>query len=129
MSPASYLAAPPRVAVVNCSTVVTIRPMWDWLVYAALIVGAVAVVTALVLLGVRLLQAWRSFKRLRRHVFRDLDSVAEKMEATLDKVEAASDTSELDASVARLRRSLAQLAFLREAWSEATSFTALIPRK
>ena len=129
MSPASYLAAPPRVAVVNCSTVVTIRSMWDWLVYAALILGALAVLAALALLVARVLQAWRSFKRLRRHVFRDLDLVAEKMEATLDKVEAASDTSDLDASVARLRRSLAQLALLREAWSEATSFTALIPRK
>jgi hypothetical protein len=103
--------------------------MWDWLVYAALIVGALAAVAGLVLLAVRVLQAWRSFKRLRRHAFRDLDKVAEKMEATLDKVEAATDTAKLDASVARLRRSLAQLTVLRAAWDEATSFTALIPRK
>lgn len=103
--------------------------MWDWLVYGALILGALTVVASLALLAVRVLQAWRSFRRLRRHVFRDLDKVAEKMEATLDKVEAASDTSELDASLARLRRSLARLALLREAWDEATRFTALIPRK
>ncbi|HEY2073717.1 MAG TPA: hypothetical protein VGG88_09095 [Gaiellaceae bacterium] len=103
--------------------------MWNWLIYAALIVGALAVLAGLALLAVRVLQAWRSFKRLRRHVFRDLDKVAEKMEATLDKVETAGDTTELNASVARLRRSLAQLALLREAWNEATSFTALIPRK
>jgi len=103
--------------------------MWDWLVYGALIVGALAVFAGVILLAVRALQAWRAFKRLRRHVFRDLDKAAEKMEATLDKAEAASDTTELDASVARLRRSLAQLALLREAWNEATSFTALIPHK
>ena len=125
MSPASYLAAPPRVAVEDCSTVVTIRSMWDWLVYAALIVGALAVLSGLALLAVRALQAWRSFKRLRRHVFRDLDGVAEKVEATLDKIAAASDTSELDASIARLRSSLAQLAVLREAVDEAL---AVVPR-
>jgi hypothetical protein len=103
--------------------------MWDWLVYAALILGALAIVASLVFLAVRVLQAWRSFKRLRRHVFRDLDTVAEKAEATLDKIDAATDTAELDASLARLRVSLAQLAILRSAWDEATSFTALIPRK
>src|SRR5215469_3134378 len=99
MSPASYLAAPPRVARANCSTLVTIRPMWDWLVYAALIVGALATLGGLVLLVVRVLQAWRSFKRLRRHVFRELDKVAEKAEATVDKLESVSDTEELDHSV------------------------------
>ncbi len=128
MSPASYLAAPPRVAVENCSTVVTILPMWDWLVYAALIVGALAVAGALALLAVRVLRAWRDFKRVRRHIFRELDLVAEKAEATLDKIDSATDTGELDASLERLRGSLARLALLREAVDEATSFTALIPR-
>jgi len=99
--------------------------MWDWLVYAALIVGALAVLGGLTLLAVRVLQAWRNFRRLRRHVFRDLDRVAEKVEATLDKIEAASDTSELNASVARLRSSLAQVAVLREAVDEAL---AVVPR-
>ncbi|MDE3024415.1 MAG: hypothetical protein KGI93_02470 [Acidobacteriota bacterium] len=103
--------------------------MWDWLVYAALGLAAVAVMASLGLLAVRALQAWRSVKRLRRHVFRDLDTVAEKVEATLDAIESASDTAELAASLARLRRSLERLALLREAWSEATRFTALVPRK
>ncbi|HEY4411611.1 MAG TPA: hypothetical protein VGN06_01320 [Gaiellaceae bacterium] len=98
--------------------------MWDWLVYAALIVGALAVLGGFALLAVRVLQAWRSFRRLRRHVFRDLDSVAEKVEATLDKIAAASDR-ELAASVVRLRSSLAQLAVLREAVDEAL---AVVPR-
>jgi hypothetical protein len=129
MSPASYLAAPPRVAVVNCSTLVTIRSMWDWLDYGALIAGALTILGGLALVTVRLLQAWRSFKRLRRHVFRDLDRLAEKMEAALDRVDSVSDTGELQRSLASLQTSLARLALLREAFAEATSFTALIPRK
>jgi uncharacterized membrane protein YcjF (UPF0283 family) len=103
--------------------------MWDWLVYGALIAGAIAVLAAALLLAMRALRAWRNFKRLRRHVFRDLDKVAEKAEATLDTMASATDTAELDASLARLRRSLSRLALLREAWDEATSFTALIPKK
>jgi hypothetical protein len=129
MSPASYLAAPPRVAVVNCSTLVTIRSMWDWLDYGALIGGALTILGGLALVTVRVLQAWRSFKRLRRHVFRDLDRLAEKMEAALDRVDSVSDTGELQRSLASLQTSLARLALLREAFAEATSFTALIPRK
>ena len=99
--------------------------MWDWLVYGALIAGVLAFVAAAVFLLVRVLQAWRSFKRLRRHVFRDLDRVLEKTERTLDTVTAVSDTSRLDAAVASLRLSLAEVALLREAIGEAT---ALIPR-
>jgi len=102
--------------------------MWDWLVYAALIVGALAFTGGLVLLAVRVLQAWRDFKRVRRHVFRELDLVAQKAEATLDKVESVSDTERLDAGLDSLRGSLARLALLREAAHEATSFTTLIPR-
>jgi hypothetical protein len=128
MSPASYLAAPPRVAVVNCSTVVTILSMWDWLVYAALIVGALAFTGGLAALAVSALRAWRDFKRVRRHVFRELDLFAQKAEATLDKIDSVTDTEELDASLDSLRGSLARLALLREAVDEATSFTALIPR-
>jgi len=103
--------------------------MWDALVYAALGAGVLATLAALVLLAVRVLQAWRSFKRMRRHVFRELDLVAEKAEATVATLESVSDTAELDRSLARLRRSLAELAVLRAAWDEATAFTALIPRK
>jgi len=103
--------------------------MWDWLVYAALILGVLAALAALVLLAVRVLQAWRSFKRLRRHVFKALDRVAEKAEATLDTMESVADTEELDRSLSGLRVSLARLAVLRTAWAEATAFTALIPRK
>ena len=133
MSPASYLAAPPRVARVNCSSVVTIRSMWNWLVYAALIAGALAVLWALALLAVRALQAWRSFKRLRRHVARELDRLADLGEATADKMARASDRQELDRSLAALRISLARLAVLREALDEVSdtvgSVTAFVPQK
>lgn len=103
--------------------------MWDWLVYAALVVGVLATLGGLVLLVVRALQAWRSFKRLRRHVFKEIGRVTEKAESTVDTLESVSDTAELDRSLTRLRQSLAQLAVLRAAWDEATAFTALIPRK
>ena len=129
MSPASYLAAPPRVAVVNCSTLVTILSMWDWLDYGALIAGVITILAGLALLAVRVLQAWRSLKRLRRHVFRDLDRLAEKTDAALARIDSVSDTGELQQSLGSLRTSLARLALLREAFAEATSFTALIPRK
>ena len=75
------------------------------------------------------LQAWRSLKRLRRHVFRELDVVAGKAETTVLELESVSDTAELDRSIAGLRQSLAKLAVLRAAWDEATAFTALVPRK
>jgi hypothetical protein len=107
--------------------------MWNWLVYAALIAGALAVLWALALLAVRALQAWRSFKRLRRHVARELDRLADLGEATAEKVAHASDTEELDRSLASLRVSLARLAVLREALDEVSdtvsSVTAFVPQK
>jgi len=103
--------------------------MWNWLIYTALAVAVLTTTGGLALLTVRVLQAWRSLKRLRRHVAKELDRLADLAEQTADKVESVSDTGELDRSLASLRSSLAQAAVLREAWDEATSFTALIPRK
>ena len=107
--------------------------MWNWLVYAALIAGVVAILGALALLAVRALQAWRSFKRLRRHLAKELDRLADLGEATADKVARATDTEELDRSLASLRASLAQLAVLREALDEVSdtvgSVTAFVPQK
>ncbi|HET8893781.1 MAG TPA: hypothetical protein VFM96_06775 [Gaiellaceae bacterium] len=103
--------------------------MWNWAIYGALIASAVAVTGALVLLAVRLLQGWRDLKRLRRHVFRDLDRLFARVETFAEKATAAADMSRLEASVRRLRHSLAQFAVLRAAFDEATAFTALIPRK
>jgi hypothetical protein len=107
--------------------------MWNWLVYAALIVGALATLGTLALLAVRLLQAWRGFKRLRRHVASELDRLADLGEATVAKAEHATDTAELDRSLASLRISLARLAVLREAVHEVSDtvglVTAFVPQK
>jgi hypothetical protein len=103
--------------------------MWNWLIYAASIAGALAISGALALLAVRALQAWRSLKRLRRHVAKELD----RLEATAEKAARATDTAELDRSLASLRVSLAQLGVLREALDEVSdtvgSVTALVPQK
>ena len=129
MSPASYLAAPPRAVGADCSSVVTLFCVWNWAIYGALIASAVAVTAALALLVVRLLQGWRDVKRFRRHLFRDLDRLFARVETFAEKAMAAADTSRLEASIAKLRNSLARLTVLRDAFDEATAFTALIPRK
>jgi len=107
--------------------------MWNWLIYAALIAGALAVLTALVFLAIRVLRAWRDLKRLRRHVARELDRLADRMEATAESAERASDKTRLEESVDRLHTTLAQFAVLREALGEATAVvgrvTSLVPQK
>ena len=103
--------------------------MGNWIIYAALIAGTLAFFAALGFLGVRILQGWRTFKRLRRHLGKELERLADLGEATADKVGTASDTAELNASVARLRVSLARLAVLRAALDEATGpVAAVFPR-
>ena len=103
--------------------------MWNWAIYGALIASALLVAGAVALLVVRVLQGWRNLKRLRRHVFRDLDRLFERIETLAEKATDAADTSRLETSFARLRQSLARLAILRAAFDDATAFTALIPRK
>ncbi len=97
--------------------------------YGALIASALLVAGALALLVVRVLQGWRDLKRLRRHVFRDLDRLFERVETSAEKATSLADTSRLEASFARLRASRARLSVLRVAFAEATAFTAFIPRK
>ena len=111
---------------------VTILPV-DWVIYAALAVGFLAAAAGLVFLAVRLLEAWRAFKRLRRHLGRELDRLDDLGESTTESAARATDTSELDGSLARLRVALARFALLREAIDEATGtfgrFAAVYPRK
>jgi hypothetical protein len=107
--------------------------MWDWTIWGALIVSAVAGTGAVAVLVLRGLEAWRGFKSTRRRVLDALDEFAAKAESTADRVSTAGDTAELQASVARLRASLARFAVLREAIDEAQETfgraTALVPRK
>ena len=101
--------------------------------YGASIAAALLVAGALALLAVRVLQGWRDLKRLRRHVFRDLDRLFEKVEAAVEKAAALADTSRVEETLAHLRKTLARFGILRDAWAEAgdtvARVTVFIPRK
>src|SRR3954465_13165973 len=101
MSPASYLAAPPRVA----SGIVADM---DWAVYGALIAAFLVVIGAAAVLVVRALRGWRDLKRFRRRLGRELFELADKAERTSDIVERVSDQGELEETLVRLRISLAR---------------------
>ena len=107
--------------------------MWNWLIYAALLAGALAIFAALLFLAVRILEAWRDFKRLRRHVAKELDRLADAGERLADSAARASDTTRLEQRVDHLRATLARYAVLREAIDEVTGtfgrVTAFIPSK
>jgi hypothetical protein len=93
--------------------------MWDWAIWAALIVAALAGIAAFVLLVVRALRAWRDLQDTRRAVLRRLDDFSRTAEAVTEKLAATGDTTaELQGSIERLRISLAQLAVLRAALDE-----------
>ena len=104
-----------------------------WTIWLALIVGLLAALAALGFLGVRILQGWRTFKRFRRHLGKELDNLADALERTTEAMARASDTSRLDEARRRLRVTLARFALLREALDEATSgvrrIAAVYPRK
>jgi hypothetical protein len=112
--------------------VVTVISM-DWAIWTALSAGALAVLAALGYLGVRVLQWWRTLKRFRRHLGKELGRLADAGERTAETAARASDTTELNQSLGRLRITLARFAVLREALDEATGavgrFAAVYPRK
>ena len=107
--------------------------MWDWAIWGALAAGVAAGTGGIVFFAVRLLQAWRDFKRVRRHLFKGLDELLAKSERTAEKAASLAETEEIAQSVARLRRSLAQFAILRAALEDAQGtfgrVTAFVPRK
>jgi hypothetical protein len=104
-----------------------------WLIWTGLIVGGLTVVAALGLLGVRLLQGWRTFKRFRRHLGKELDGLGTAVERMSQAADRTTQAARLDRSLGRLRVTLARFAILREALDEATGafgrFTAPYPRK
>ena len=91
----------------------------DWAIYGALTIGFLAGTGAIALVVVRVLQAWRAFKHLRRGIAGELERLAELGEATADKLGTATDTTKVDESLSRLRVALAQFAVLRSALDEA----------
>jgi hypothetical protein len=107
--------------------------MWDWAIWAALVLGTVAGIAALALLVVRSLEAWRAFRQTRGAVVGGLDEFAEQPEVVADKLATAGDTAELQESIGRLRVSLARLDVLRAALDEVDGtvgrVTAYLPHK
>jgi hypothetical protein len=107
--------------------------VWDWAIWAALILGAFAGFGALALLAVRVRDAWRSFEEARRTMIRGLEDLAASAEAVAEKAAAADGTVELEETLGRLHVSLARLAVLRAALDEArVTFrpaVAFLPRR
>jgi hypothetical protein len=107
--------------------------MWDWAIWGALILTFLAGVAALVLVAVRVRDAWRAFANVRQNIVNPLNEVAAKAEALASRLEAAGDTAQLQESVLRLRVSLAKLDVLREALDDVQAaferVAAVVPRK
>ena len=136
MSPASYLAAPPRVARRDCSTVAaTIVAVWSWwILWIALAVAVVAPIAATVRTTRLGLGLWRDLRAARRRVFGELDRLADAADAAATQAEQiAGGSDKLSAGLDRLARSRRRLAVLQEAWAEVTdsagAITAVYPRK
>ena len=104
----------------------------DWTIYGALIAGFLALSGGLAVVVVRILEAWRSFKRLRRHAIKELDRLSELADAAAAKAATTGDVR-LVASLDRLRGGIAQLAVLRGALDEVSATVARVaavyPRK
>ena len=118
----------------DCSTLVTLVCMWDWAIWAALILVAVAEITSLTLLVRHSLNAWRAVRDVGGEIVNGLDVFTAKAEEVADKIAAADDGAvEVQESLGRLRVSLARLAVLREAIDEADhvfgGVAAAVPRK
>jgi hypothetical protein len=122
MSPASYLAAPPRDVdgiLAPATPAVTIRNVYEWFIRGALIAGGVVLGLATARLVTQALKTWRDFKRLRRHLVRELDRVATSAEAAAEKIAATETrTHRLEQSIARLNVSIARLRILTDALDE-----------
>jgi 3-deoxy-D-manno-octulosonic-acid transferase len=98
---------------------VTIRDVYHWFIWGALIAGGVTLALAAARLVTRMLRAWRDFKRLRRHLVRELDRVATSAEAAAEKMAATETrTHRLEQSLGRLNLSIARLRVLTDAIDE-----------
>jgi hypothetical protein len=107
--------------------------VWDWAIWAALILGAVAGLAALARLAVRVRSVWRRFDETRGTLVRRIDELTVKAEVFAEKAAVVDDTAELEETLGRLRVSLARLAVLRTALDEARvtfrPVTAFLPRR
>jgi len=108
--------------------------MWDWAIWAALIIVVVTGIAAFTRLLQQSLKAWRAFKDVGRDVIHRLDDFTARAEQVAERVAAADDgTVEMQESLGRLRVSLARLAVLRDAIDEVDHLfgrvAAELPRK
>ena len=107
--------------------------MADWAIYAAIGLAALSAISALAYVIAQSLLAWRAFKRLRRHAFREIDRVLTLTEAAAAKSERLAEGTRLQESLARFRVTLARFAILRQAVDEVTDsvgrIAAVYPRK
>jgi hypothetical protein len=108
--------------------------VWDWAIWAALILAALAGIAAFTLLVLRAHTAWRAVKDTNRLILRRLDDFTAKAEEAAGKIAAVDgDTAEVQESLERLRVSLARLAVLRAAIDDVDhmlgSVAAAVPRK
>jgi hypothetical protein len=93
--------------------------VYHWFIYGALIAGGVALAVATVRLVTQALKTWRDFKRLRRHLVRELERVAAGAEAAAEKIAATETrTHRLEQSLGRLNLSIARLRVLTDAIDE-----------
>jgi 3-deoxy-D-manno-octulosonic-acid transferase len=98
---------------------VTIRDVYDWFIWGALIAGGVTLALATARLVTQMLRTWRDFKRVRRHLVRELDRVATSAEAAVEKMAATETrTHRLEQSLGRLNMSIARLRVLTDAIDE-----------
>jgi hypothetical protein len=108
--------------------------MWDWAIWAALILVTVAGIAALTLLLLNSLKTWRAVKEARDAFVGRLDGFTARAEAVADRIAVVDEgTAELQESLGRLRVSLARLAVLRAAIDEVdhsvARVAAVFPRK
>ena len=141
MSPASYLTAPPRVAVGTIATsgrnrlrraVASIAGVS--LTLACLLVSLVVVIVSLAMATVRGLRLYRDAKRLSKAIGETAGRIERSMAQIEVHLSAASASGErLSASLERLGRSRARLSVLLTAFAAAratlTRFGAVVPRK
>ena len=134
MSPASYLAAPPRVApsrIPEPAGTIARVPWWTWVAIGVFVLAAAGGGVGLVLL------ALRTFRRLGasgRSVSASLDELSRAGERLAASGEAPGGRSEeLERSVGRLRASIRRLTVLLRALVDARDTvlraTSLVPRK
>jgi predicted nuclease with TOPRIM domain len=108
--------------------------MWDWAIWAALVVVVAACAAATALFAVRARTAWRDVDGARREVMDGLDELQASGDAVAEKLAAVDDgNAELQESLGRLNVSLARLAVLRAALDDAQTifgrFVVVVPHK